>query len=308
MTQDILIIGGSYFVGRVCVETLASDPFNRIWVVNRGNRPLALPNVTEIICDRNHPDQMKRMLPQKAWRAVIDFCGYTPGEMAALFSALDPARIGHFIYISTASVYAPTRELPVRESAALVDRPQPNLGIAAAYGFHKRQAETAVVQYCKEKAVPYTLLRPTIIYGPYNYAPRESYFFDQILNDEPLVIPEPDLALFQCVYVEDVATMIAASIGNPFVKDQIFNLSAPELIGYGHLADLLEQISGRFIGRRPMPIDEIDPRGVPLPFPFDSHLIFDGAKIATTLRISYTPMEIGLQKTFEWYIESRKAV
>ena len=60
-TRNILVIGGSYFVGRVCVETLASDPDNRITVVNRGNRPMGQPGVTEIVCDR-HDYRLKEAL------------------------------------------------------------------------------------------------------------------------------------------------------------------------------------------------------------------------------------------------------
>ncbi len=306
MPQNILIIGGSYFLGRVTVERLAVHTDLRLWVVNRGNRPLAIKTVTEITCDRNDTGRLKALLPDLNWDAVIDFCGYTPKDIHNLLSCLSSQRIAHFIFISTASIYAPTRELPIRENAALLAGPQPQLGPAADYGFQKHLAETALVNFCGPRRIPYTLFRPTLIYGRYNYAPRESYFFSRMLQSQPLIIPDPDLALFQFVYVEDVARIIATAIGRTEVINRAFNLSAPELVGYGRLADILERVFGRRIERETLSAKEIDRQGLPLPFPFDSHLIFDGSAITRALDLSYTPLEQGLFETFEWYLENQR--
>ncbi|MFA4910212.1 MAG: hypothetical protein WC649_04135 [Desulfobacteria bacterium] len=54
--KNILIIGGSYFVGRVFVEELVKEAGYSIYVVNRGNVPLNMEGVHEIVCDRNDVD------------------------------------------------------------------------------------------------------------------------------------------------------------------------------------------------------------------------------------------------------------
>ena len=50
----ILVLGGSYFTGRVYVR-VASDLGHNISVVNRGNYPLNIPGVKEYQCDRHNP-------------------------------------------------------------------------------------------------------------------------------------------------------------------------------------------------------------------------------------------------------------
>jgi nucleoside-diphosphate-sugar epimerase len=301
----VLVIGGSYFVGRVFVQTLATNPEYRIVVVNRGNRPLGLEGVDEIVCDRNQTAQLREALPSLAWHGVVDFCGYTPKDVRNVVLALPRGSIGHYIFISTTSVYAPTRSLPVREDAPKLSGPQPELGPAAGYGFQKWLSEQTVSTHAKQLGFPYTCLRPTIIYGPYNYAPRERYFFELINQNQIVVLPDNDLALFQFVSVWDVVDIITRSMGNPETFEKAFNLSAEELISYARLIEVLETITERRIQTRTMPVQEIDGRRIPLPFPLDSHLIYSGDLVSRTLGFPYTSFTAGMQKTYAWYRQTQ---
>ena len=60
--KNVLVIGGSYFVGRVFVEELSRIPDYAIYVMNRGNVPINIEGVIEIICDRHDAEAM-----YKAW-------------------------------------------------------------------------------------------------------------------------------------------------------------------------------------------------------------------------------------------------
>jgi 2'-hydroxyisoflavone reductase len=297
----LLVIGGSYFVGRVFVETLAAGADYRIVVVNRGNRPLRLGGVEEIACDRNRTSRLREALPQLPWHAVVDSCGYSPKDVRDAVLALSRGSIGHYIFISTTSVYAPTRALPVREDAPKLSGPQPELGPAADYGFQKWLSEQTVATHGRQLEFPFTCLRPAIIYGQYNYAPRESYFFDLIDRNQWVTLPDNDLALFRFVSVWDVADAIALSMGNPKTFGKAFNLSAEELVSYARLVEVLEAVMGRKIRTRTMSVAEIDAKGIPLPFPLDSHLIYSGDLIRETLGFRYTSFLAGMQKTYAWY-------
>ncbi len=299
--KNLLVIGGSYFVGRVFVETLAQDPAYRVFAVNRGNRPLGLEGVREIVCDRNQTARLRDALPSLDWHAVVDFCGYTPGDVRNVILALPRGSVGHYIFISTTSVYAPTRALPVKENAPKLTGPQPELGQAAGYGFQKWLSEQTVSTHARQLGFPCTCLRPAIIYGPYNYAPRERYFFDRIEQNQVVVLPDIDLALFQFVSVWDVADVIARSMGNPETFGKAFNLSAEELISYPRLVEVLQAITERPIQTRTLPVREIDAKGIPLPFPLDSHLIYSGDLVRRTLDFRYTSFTEGMQRTYAWY-------
>jgi nucleoside-diphosphate-sugar epimerase len=299
--KKLLIIGGSYFLGRVFIESLAQDNDYRIYVVNRGNRPLNMEGVVEIKCDRNDIAGLKALLPKESWHGVIDFCAYTPQDISSLFSVLPAKSIKHYIFISTVSVYAPTKALPIKEGAPTLTSRQPELGPAADYGFQKILAEKTMAMQCKHNLIPFTCLRPGIIYGKYNYAPRESYFFDLIRKGQSVVIPDNDLPLFQFVSVWDTARMIALCMGNPDTYNKTFNLSAPELVSYGRLVEILEEIIGRPVSKRFMTVAEIDRQRIPLPFPLDSHLIYSGDLIQQVLNFTYMSLTDGMQRTYDWY-------
>ena len=299
--KNVLVIGGSYFVGRVFVEALAPNPEYRVVVVNRGNRPLGLEGAEEIVCDRNHTAQLRESLPSLSWDAVVDFCGYTPKDVRNVVLAMPRGSVGHYVYVSTTSVYAPTRSLPIRENGHKLTGPQPELGPAAGYGFQKWLAEQTVSTHARQLGFPCTCIRPSIIYGQYNYAPRESYFFDLIDQNQIVILPDNALPLFQFVSVWDVAEIIARCMGNPDTFGKAFNLAAEELISYERLVEVLEAITERQIPTRTMSVSEIDERRIPLPFPLDGHLIYSGDLVRQTLGFQYTSFTAGMQKTYAWY-------
>jgi 2'-hydroxyisoflavone reductase len=304
MGRNILIIGGSYFVGRLCVEMLAGDSDNHITVVNRGNRPLGLPGVVEIVCDR-HDYRLKEALPKLTWQTVIDFCAYAPLDVVQLMLAVPNEAMKHYIFISTVSVYADTLNLPVKEDAPKLQAPQKELGIAADYGYNKWQAEQKVAEYCAKSQIPYTILRPAIIYGKYNYAPRESYFFDLISQGRTIFLPQNELALYQFVSVWDIAKIISQCLGNERVYYQAFNLAAEELISYRRLIEVLQEIMNRKVSLDTLEGQEIDKQKIPLPFPLERHLIYSGGLIRRILDFDYAPFTFEMKRTWEWYRQTK---
>lgn len=304
MRRNILIIGGSYFVGKVCVEMLAEDSDNHITVVNRGNRPIGRPDVVEIVCDR-HDYRLKEALPKSTWQAVIDFCAYTPLDVVQLMLAVPNDAIKHYIFFSTVSVYADTLNLPVKEDAPKLQAPQKELGIAADYGYNKWQAEQKVTEYCAKSHIPFTILRPAIIYGKYNYAPRESYFFDLISQGRTIILPKNTLALYQFVSVWDVAKITIQCLGNESVYHQGFNLAAEELISYKRLIEVLQEIMNRKVSIDTLENEEIDKLKIPLPFPLEQHLIFSGDLIRRILGFDYASFPFEMKRTWEWYQQNR---
>ncbi|MGV8073198.1 MAG: NAD-dependent epimerase/dehydratase family protein [Syntrophobacteraceae bacterium] len=298
--ENILIIGGSYFAGRVFVEKLLKQGLYNVFIFNRGNIPLPYKRLTSLVGDRGQPDHVRSHIPAEHWTAVIDFCAYSPEDVRSLLDNL-PGSVGHYIFISTTSIYADTDDLPVTESAAKLLSPQPELGPYADYGVNKWLAECEVARLAETQNFHYTVLRPSIIYGRYNYAPRESYFFDLVQNNHPIVIPEKSLPLFSFVWVEDLAAVILSCLNEQRVFEDALNVCSPELISYRRLAQELEAISGRSVTIQEMPPAEIDRLRIPLPFPLDHHLIYSSAKIRETLDIHFTTFAEGMRQTWRYY-------
>ncbi len=298
--KNILIIGGSYFAGKILVEELVKEKELNIFIYNRGNRPLNKDSVTELVGDRSDKTRIKEVIPPNNWDAVIDFCAYTPEDIETMIDAI-PGQVNHYIYISTTTIYEDTVDLPVEENALTLSGPNPQLGQYSDYGYNKWLAECKLKEKCKAKQIPYTVLRPAIIYGEYNYAPRESYFFDLIQNDKTLILPDNELPLFSFVYVVDVANIIKKSISNDKVYNETFNIAAKEMISYKRLIEVFRKITGKTITTKRMNAAMIDKKGIPLPFPLDHHLLYSGDKISRVLDFTYTPFTIGMKNTYEYY-------
>jgi nucleoside-diphosphate-sugar epimerase len=299
--RDVLILGGSYFVGRVFLEELLKRGGYRIHVLNRGNIPIRRDEVVEIVCDRHDLEGMKSLLPSKEWHTVVDFCAYTREDIAGSLSVLTADRIGRYLYISTASVYAHTSDLPIGEDAPKLTGPQPELGPIADYGYNKWLAELELRSTCDESGVSHISIRPAIIYGKYNYAPRESYFFDLIVKDEPIVIPENGLSLFSFVSVWDVARIIIGCMEKDFTTGQAFNASSGDLVSYDRLVQVFEKVTGKRLRVEHRSVEEIDNLQIPLPFPLIEHLVYDGTRVQKALDFQYTSLLNGMGEAYRYY-------
>lgn len=298
--KNVLVIGGSYFAGRVFVETLSKSDQFKIHVFNRGHLPIGIHGVQQMVGDRDIPETISRSIPEKHWDVVIDFCAYTPEHITTLLQNI-PGALGHYVFISTTSIYAPTQIVPIAEQSPKVNGPQPELGEFAEYGYLKWLAECACEKDCRQKGIPFTILRPAIIYGRYNYAPRESFFFDHVIANKPLVVPENANFFYSFVWVEDLAEILIACMENEKTYGQAFNVAGEERISYTMMADMIEEVCGRAIQRRVMRIDEIIRERVPMPFPPDDHLLYDGSKLRKVLGYEYTPFILGIAKTWHNY-------
>jgi nucleoside-diphosphate-sugar epimerase len=307
--KNILIIGGSYFAGRVCVEELVKQPGVVVYVFNRGRQPLNLPGVIELRGDREDPEQLRSAIPAREWAAVIDFCAYTPSHVEALLENL-PGSVAQYIFISTTTVLKKSHALPATEEGPILTGPQSELGPSGDYGYDKVMAEKRAREICTDTRAALTILRPAIIYGYYNYAPRETYFFNLLRTQSPFVIPIEDLALFSFIWVVDMAHLIIRCIGDERTYAQTFNLASDEFISYLRIIEVLEEITGKSIKPTRMPAEDIDRRGIPLPFPLKEHLLYSGAKIQRLFDFSYTPFKRGIREALKYYltVQKQKAV
>ena len=115
MKQRILVLGGSYFAGRVF--TMVAHPTCDLTLLNRGRYSMDRYPVKEIHCDR-HDAAALGNLPPADYDAVVDFCAYNPGDIR---SFADGARITFkkYVYISTADVYDRTAPQPWTEATPI---------------------------------------------------------------------------------------------------------------------------------------------------------------------------------------------
>lgn len=296
--ENVLIVGGSYFAGRVLVEELAAGNRYAIYVMNRGKRPLNLEGVQEIVCDRRDTAKMAQVIPPLDWHAVVDFCAYEPDDVAILLENL-PGSVRQYIYISTTTVYQNSLMLPMTEETPPLTGPLP--GPFGDYAYKKWLTELKLRNLCEEKGITHLCLRPAFIYGKYNYAPRESYFLNLISQNEPITVPYPPQALFSMVSVWDVADICIACLGNDKVANGAYNVCSEELMSYNRLIEVLETVTSRDLNVRRQPVGVIVAQKIPLPFPLEEHLVYSGSLLQKTLNFQYMSFEEGMTRTCDWF-------
>lgn len=303
--RKVLVIGGSYFAGRVFVEELVKEPDVAVYVFNRGRRPLGIPEVRELIGDREDRRQLTAAIPREDWDAVVDFCAYEPAHIEPVMASL--TGLSQYLLVSTTTVYEKSSELPIEEDAPKLAARQVDLGPAADYGYDKWRSECEVVAQCEQRGWPYTCLRPAIIYGYYNYVRRETYFFDLLRERRPMVIPAEPSALFSFIWVVDMAKLIIRCLGDERTYNQAFNLASDELVSYPRIVGVLEKTVGRSIDAPRVPVATIESEGIPLPFPVEEHLVYSGAKIQRLFGFEYTPFELGIRESLRYYVALRRS-
>ena len=292
--MKVLIIGGSYFLGRVFVMLASKE--HELTLINRGTYSMSQFGVTEYKLDRNDIEALKQ-LPKEDYDVVVDFCAYNPNEVKKVITYL-PGNIQKYVLISTADVYERGIDGKKAEKTSLSTIFYE--GEAGAYIHGKIQLEKELIKECKEKKISYAILRPTIIYGPYNYAPRESEYIREIIQEGKVIFPENADGKFQFVYVKDVANAIL-QIMQKDEEEQIYNICSSEISDYSSFLSVLNRVSTYPFETEYATIEQILQKGILAPFPLtkEETELYDGTKFEEKFGFQYTALEDGMKKTFK---------
>lgn len=345
--MKILVIGGSYFYGRVFVMLAAEK--HSITVVNRGTYSMEEFGVRQIKGDRHDPALWKSC--GEDYDAVVDFCAYEPGDIRTVLENL-PGAVRQYILISTVDIYrrqgentdAFTEEVSDgkekglqgetalcagnRGNAALKDEDTPwetrrFPGEAGAYIAGKTALERELRKVCGAKGAACTVLRPAILYGPYNYAPRESAFIQLAVRQGVLPRFTDASGRFQFLYVKDGAEAVLKCLGNEKTFGRAYNLCGNEILDYDlffrelaacaqtaqesteavkEIAETTQEGAGEsgVLREVTMTLAEAGERGIPIPFPAtrEETELVSNARSKTELGMEYIPFREGMKKTY----------
>lgn len=289
--MNLLVLGGSYFLGK-CFVNLAKKDY-KITIFNRGTAPLYLDEVMELRGDRRNRRDLEQ-LKNEVFDAVVDFCGYQSGDIEAIFAILG-ASIKQYVFVSTVDVYGHGLNQILNEESPF--ETQEILGDVGAYIGGKTSLENELKNMALKYQVNYTSIRPAFIYGPDNYAPREGIYFHWIERAGQVLHPSDATGEFQMVYVEDVARAIVGALGNRAAYNQAYNLAPPSMITYDTFVEALSECSKKPFEKVELPVKQVVEQNIPLPFPLtkEESNWYDGNK-ALKLIGHYTNLVDGMRK------------
>src|SRR4028118_2131710 len=120
-TMDLLILGGTRFLGRHLVEE-ALGGGHRVTLFNRGeSNPGLFPEVEELRGERGGDLSPLR---GRLWDAAIDTSGYLPREVRHSAELLADS-VGHYTFVSSISVYEDFVRTGIDEDAPVLEPPDP---------------------------------------------------------------------------------------------------------------------------------------------------------------------------------------
>ncbi len=231
--MQVLVIGGSRFIGLAVVQRLLMDG-HRITLLNRGRTsdPFGT-RVSRVIGDRSDPQTLQRAVARRDFDAVIDVIAFREDDTRAAVEKL-AGRIGHFVHVSTASVYLVRERLlaPFREED-FAGRLAPKTEATSSswtYAYHKRRCELALTHAWESDQFPATILRLPMVVGPGDYTERAQTYLERLLDGGPLILPDGGLNSWGFLWVGDVAEVIAANLMNANAFGRAYNLAQREIV------------------------------------------------------------------------------
>jgi nucleoside-diphosphate-sugar epimerase len=141
-------------------------------------------------------------------------------SLRTLENALDCARgrAEQFIFLSSSMVYGNFMTPEVDE-----DHPLNPIGI---YGALKLAGEKMVIAYQQVFDLPYTIIRPSALYGPRCVSRRVGQIFiESALAGRPIKVDGDGEERLDFTYIDDLTQGIAQTITNPGARNEVFNLT-----------------------------------------------------------------------------------
>jgi NADH dehydrogenase len=228
LIRNVLVIGGTGFVGRHVVRQLAAQGLQvRVPTRNRerAKNLILLPTVDVLKADVHHPPTLEQLVT--GVDAVINLVGILHGDFEQahvelprrIVQACGKAGVGRLVHVSALK--------------AAPDAPSTYLRSKAQGEVEVRQGQAAGLQT--------TILRPSVIFG------REDRFlnlFAQLARKLPLLALASPRARFQPIHVLDVARAIALALTDPRTFGQTYELCGPNVYSLRQLVEYVVHALG----------------------------------------------------------------
>jgi 2'-hydroxyisoflavone reductase len=294
--MDILIIGGTQFVGRHLVEA-ALEAGHHVTLFNRGKtNPGAYPQAEQLIGDR---DGGLDALKGRKWDAVVDICGYVP-RIVRQSAELLRDQVGRYLFVSSISVYADTAQT-AEDAPLLIPEEPESEDIPKYYGGLKHLCEQVITEVYGERGVH---VRAGFIVGRYDVVPRLPILISRFDQPGEKIAGRPDQPV-QFIHARDIAEWCLGII--PQTASGAYNLTGQPL-PMRTLLETLAQATGKnlqitytndaFLTEHEVPA--VDGLTYWLPAEMGSFMNVPIQK-ALASGLTFHPLEWILRDTVEWF-------
>jgi len=302
---NICVVGGTTFFGKAIVEALLEQGHS-VTLFSRGTqRPALLERVEHVQGDRGKDEDFAQ-LAHRHFDAVVDNIAYTARDVER---ALDVFRgnVGRYVLTSSSSVYyAGSMTMPVTEADVdfgffppLAQKDKP----LWRYALGKLEAERALND---QDDVPFTIIRPPIVLGPEDPTLRGHFYFQRLLDGQPLLLTEGGGQSFRLVFSRDLARGYLLALRSNEALNSTYNLAQGEIVTLKQLVQLAAEALGQkpHIVSVPAAVFRATKFEYPEPYARMSNFIPDIDKATSELGYNTTPFAQWLPETARWYRET----
>ncbi|HTF70294.1 MAG TPA: NAD-dependent epimerase/dehydratase family protein [Edaphobacter sp.] len=219
--KDILVLGGTFFLGPAVVEA-ALAAGHTVTLFNRGvTYPELFPYVEKIRGFRssNPDDENLSGLGKRHWDVVIDVWPSDPLLAESAAKMLAP-RTDHYLYVSSIGAYDNIDKPGIDETHPI----QPWNSVTGGYGPEKAESERRLHSIVGERL---TIVRPGPIKGVRSYSSEMMTWFRRVLTDQSIIAPGDGSDGVEIVDVRDVAAFLFRAIDRSIYG--VFNLTGPAM-------------------------------------------------------------------------------
>ena len=294
--MQILVLGGTSFVGRAIVEDLIAHGHTPT-LFSRGQTGGDLfPGVARLTGDRETGDLSA--LGEGRWDAVVDVSGYVPRHVAQAAEALGD-RVGRYLFISTGSVYdrGQAGEQMTEDTPRLPPYRESEEITGETYGPLKVACEDDVLARFGHQA---TIVRPGIIAGPHDPTDRFTYWVRRAAKGGRVALPGRPEQPVQVVDARDLGRLVGALLEAD--RGGVYNAVGPEpAVTLQELVETCARAASTTVEVVAVDPSSVDP-GFPLVLPDPSwDVMFQrSAAAAHAAGMPSTPLEQTARDTLAW--------
>jgi nucleoside-diphosphate-sugar epimerase len=151
--------------------------------------------------------------------------------------------VAAYICISSTHAYQRTATIPLKEGVTPLHECTEAQAVSDegdTYGPRKAEGDRIIAEVA-DSGVNAMSVRPTAIYGPYDYTQRQDYWIDRVNNYDQIVVPGDEFRMpIHIGYVEDVARAIrlVAERGDP---GEAYNVADRQHLTYTDFIGLIAE-------------------------------------------------------------------
>ncbi|MDO4865302.1 MAG: SDR family oxidoreductase [Clostridia bacterium] len=238
-----LFIGGTGTISAAIVRRLVEELNWEVWLLNRGNRPQAVPEGAHtIIADINDEAAVAAKLEGLFFDCVCEFIGFVPRQVERDYR-LFKGRTRQYLYTSSASAYHKPAASPWITEGTTLANPY------WQYSRDKIACEEFLMRKYREEGFPVTIVRPSHTYDersvPLGVHGKNGSWqvIERMRQGKPVIIQGDGTSLWTMTFNRDFAIGYTGLMGNRHAIGEAFQITGDETLTwnqiYATIADAL---------------------------------------------------------------------